>query len=139
MSYNQQYQAVNTNYDNSYSYGFQQAQNKANRRSKLITIGSVVGVLALIAIGVGVGVGVSKSHKSSTKSAATTTSSNSSAVQQTDPHDPSSFVKNSALKQSFYGMAYTPYGSQLPNCNNSLGVYCFFPVTSGLNVVLQRT
>jgi ABC-type oligopeptide transport system substrate-binding subunit len=139
MSYNQQYQAVNTNYDNSYSYGFQQAQNKANRRSKLITIGSVVGVLALIAIGVGVGVGVSKSHKSSTKSAATTTSSNSSAVQQTDPHDPSSFVKNPALKQSFYGMAYTPYGSQLPNCNNSLGVYCFFPVTSGLNVVLQRT
>ncbi|KAJ7904780.1 glycoside hydrolase [Mycena olivaceomarginata] len=120
MSYNQQYQAVNTNYDNSYSYGFQQAQNKANRRSKLITIGSVVGVLALIAIGVGVGVGVSKSHKSSTKSAATTMSSNSSAVQQTDPHDPSSFVKNSALKQSFYGMAYTPYGSQLPNCNNSL-------------------
>jgi len=41
-------------------------------------------------------------------------------VQQSNPGDPSSFIKNPALKQSFYGLAYTPYGSQLPTCNNSL-------------------
>ena len=43
------------------------------------------------------------------------------AVNQTNPNDPSTFVKNPALKHSFYGLAYTPEGSQLPNCGNSLG------------------
>jgi hypothetical protein len=87
----------------------------------------VVGVVLLIVIGVGVGVGVSKSHKSSPKSAAAAGSSSNSSgvVQQTNPNDPSSFVKNPALKQAFYGLAYTPYGSQLPTCNNSLGACCF--------------
>jgi hypothetical protein len=35
--------------------------------------------------------------------------------------DPSSFAKDPALAQSFYGIAYTPEGSQMPNCGNSLG------------------
>ncbi|KAJ7094532.1 glycoside hydrolase [Mycena belliarum] len=113
---NTQYQAVD-NYSNVLQ------QNKAqNRRSKWIVIGSILGVVALIAVGVGVGVSVSKHNKSSPKSAAVSNSgSNSSGVvPQTDPNDPSTFVKNPALKQSFYGLAYTPYGSQLPTCNNSL-------------------
>ncbi|KAF7352567.1 Glycoside hydrolase family 17 protein [Mycena venus] len=127
---NTQYQAVDTGASgysyanpNSYSYNVAQEQKRQNQRSKWIVIASVAGVLALIAIGVGVGVGVAKSHKNSNTKSAAASSSNSNTsgvVQQTDPNDPSSFVKNPALKQSFYGMAYTPYGSQLPNCNNSL-------------------
>ncbi|KIJ13496.1 glycoside hydrolase family 17 protein [Paxillus involutus ATCC 200175] len=38
----------------------------------------------------------------------------------TNPNDPSNFPKNPALKQSFYGIAYTPLGSQLPDCGSSL-------------------
>ncbi|KAJ7167457.1 glycoside hydrolase [Mycena filopes] len=120
-----QYAAVD-DYNNNYSHTLAQQQKAASRRSKMIVIGSVVVLAVLIAIGVGVGVSVSKNHKGSTKSAAASSSSSNSAsnssgvVQQSDPSDPSTFVKNPALKQSFYGLAYTPYGSQLPTCNNSL-------------------
>ncbi|KAG6819527.1 hypothetical protein H0H93_011030 [Arthromyces matolae] len=90
-----------------------------NKRSKLIVIGSVAVLAIIIIVGVVVGVLVAKNHKSSSSSSSSS-SSNSSAVSQTDPNDPSTFVKNSALHQSFYGLAYTPAGSQLPDCGNSL-------------------
>lgn len=64
---------------------------------------------------VGAAVGVSLSKKKSSNSG-----SNSNAVKQTDPNDPSTFEKDSKLKQSFYGLAYTPEGSQLPNCGAKL-------------------
>ncbi|KAF8195620.1 glycoside hydrolase superfamily [Mycena galopus ATCC 62051] len=120
---NTQYQAVDnygTTQPSSYAYDMEQSRKAQDRRSKMITIGSVVGVLLLIAIGVGVGVGVSKSHKSSGSSSALASSNSSGVVSQTNPNDPSTFVKDPALKQSFYGIAYTPYGSQLPTCNNTL-------------------
>ncbi|KAJ6628915.1 glycoside hydrolase superfamily [Mycena sp. CBHHK59/15] len=114
------YQSVNDSHVNVFEHNKSQ-----NRRSKWIVIGSVVGLLALIAVGVGVGVTLAHKNKSSssTKSSSATNSnsgSNSSGVTQTDPNDPSTFVKNPALKQAFYGLAYTPYGSQLPNCGNNL-------------------
>ncbi|KAJ7180355.1 glycoside hydrolase [Mycena crocata] len=119
---NTEYHSVdNYNYSNNYNNVLE--QNKArNRRSKWIVIASVVGLVVLIAIGVGVGVSVAKKNKGNPTSAASSNGASSSTgtVQQTDPNDPSTFVKNSALKQSFYGLAYTPYGSQLPTCNNSL-------------------
>ncbi|KAG6910846.1 hypothetical protein DXG01_007161 [Tephrocybe rancida] len=90
-----------------------------NKRSRLIVIGSVAALIILIIIGVVVGVVVSKNHKSSPSSSGSH-SGNSSGVVQTDPNDPSTFVKNSDLHQSFYGMAYTPEGSQLPGCGNNL-------------------
>ncbi|KAJ7490296.1 glycoside hydrolase [Mycena galericulata] len=112
---NTQYHAVNS-YTNVLN-----TQKAQSRRSKYIVIGSVIGILALIAIGVGVGVTVSKNHKSSSKSAALSSSnSNGSVVSQTDPNDPSTFVKNASWHQAFYGIAYTPEGSQLPQCGNSL-------------------
>ncbi|KAJ7044599.1 glycoside hydrolase [Mycena alexandri] len=122
-----QYAAVD-DYNNNYSHNLASQRKAGNRRSKMIIIGSVVVLAVLIAIGVGVGVSVSKNHKASSKSAISSSSSSSSAstsnssgvVQQTDPNDPSTFIKNSALKQAFYGLAYTPYGSQLPTCNNTL-------------------
>ncbi|KAH8117942.1 glycoside hydrolase family 17 protein [Phellopilus nigrolimitatus] len=58
--------------------------------------------------------------KKSSSASNLSNSNPNSTVQQTNPNDPSTFVKNSALKQSFYGMAYTPEGSQLPECGNSL-------------------
>ncbi|KAH7884397.1 glycoside hydrolase family 17 protein [Phlebopus sp. FC_14] len=76
----------------------------SSKRSKWIVIGSAVTLVVLIAVGVALGVTLSKKN-----------SSNSSST------DPSNFQKNSALKHSFYGIAYTPLGSQLPDCGNSLG------------------
>lgn len=76
-------------------------------------VGSLLGVFLLIIAGVAVGVGVSKSHKSKSSSVA--------AVKQTNPDDPSTFEKNSALVNSFYGIAYTPEGVQLPDCGAKLG------------------
>jgi exo-beta-1,3-glucanase (GH17 family) len=105
---------------NFYEYGGSQdnrwleKQQAAKKRSKWIVIGSIVALVGLIAVGVGVGVGVSKSHKSSSSS------SSSNVVTQSNPNDPSSFEKNPALKQSFYGLAYTPEGVQLPNCGAKL-------------------
>jgi exo-beta-1,3-glucanase (GH17 family) len=102
-------------------------------RRKWIITGCLIGLLAIIAIGVGVGVGVSKNNsnnsaKTSGSTAGTTSSSNSTSSNstssgdpaQTNPNDPSSFEKDPNLHQSLYGLAYTPAGSQLPNCTNSL-------------------
>lgn len=89
------------------------------KRSKMIVIGSVIGVAVLIVVAVVVGVLVSKNNKPS-KPSSSSASPSSPPVTQTDPNDPSTFVKNPALHQSFYGLAYTPAGSQLPNCGNNL-------------------
>ena len=37
-------------------------------------------------------------------------------MQQTDPNDPSTFKKDDRLKQSFYGLAYSPNGVIYPDC-----------------------
>ncbi|KAI1796969.1 glycoside hydrolase superfamily [Ganoderma leucocontextum] len=87
----------------------------ATRRTKLI--GGLVAVIAIVAIGVGVGVGVANSHKSSSN---TSSGSSSATVNQTNPNDPSTFVRDSRLIKSFWGIAYTPEGSQYPDCGNKL-------------------
>jgi exo-beta-1,3-glucanase (GH17 family) len=90
----------------------------------LTVIGSIVALVVLIAVGVGVGVSVAKNHpKSSSKSASSSGSGSQPGPEdpkQTDPNDPSTFEKDSRFHQSFYGLAYTPEGSQLPDCGNSL-------------------
>lgn len=87
---------------------------QASKRSRWIVIGSVITLVVLIAVGVALGVTLSK------KSSNNSSSSSSSAPVGTNPNDPSNFQKNPALKQSFYGVAYTPLGSQLPECGNNL-------------------
>lgn len=91
-------------------------------------IGTLVAVVALIVVGVAVGVTLAKKNSGSSSSSTTSgsgkgsdTTSPSGTVNQTDPNDPSSFVKDPRLKHSFYALAYTPEGSQLPQCGNSLG------------------
>ncbi|KAH9949946.1 glycoside hydrolase [Amylocystis lapponica] len=85
-------------------------QQAGSRKSKCIVVGSIVTLLILIGAGVGVGIGLTR-HSSS---AATSKSGKSSS------NDPSSFALDPNLFHSFYGMAYTPSNSQLPDCGNSL-------------------
>lgn len=80
---------------------------------------------------------VAKNHKSTS-----TSKSSSSVVDQTDASDPSSFVLDTRLKKSFYGIAYTPEGSQLPDCGNSLGAFPPRPrrrYHNPLTVALEQT
>lgn len=101
---------------------FLDKEKARTRRSRWIVIGSIIGLIAIIAIGVGVGVTVSKKNSSSKSSSGSSSSNDSAgAPKQQDPNDPSTFVKDDNLKHSFYGLAYTPEGSQLPDCGNSLG------------------
>ena len=67
----------------------------------------------------GVGVGISQLNKNS--SSGSKSGGLSGTVPQTDPNDPSTFIKDDQLKKSFYGMAYTPENSLYPECGNSLG------------------
>jgi len=92
-------------------------------RRKWIILG-VIGFLAIVGIAVGVGVAVSHNKSSSSNRSSTSSGSgsttNGSVVPQTNPNDPSTFIKDSRLKQSFWGMAYSPVGSILPNCSSTL-------------------
>ncbi|KZT19017.1 glycoside hydrolase family 17 protein [Neolentinus lepideus HHB14362 ss-1] len=109
------YSDIDAPYNQSGNSNWLEKQESRGKRSRWIVIGSVLGLVGLIAIGVALGVTLSK--KSSSK---TSSSSTSGVVNQTDPNDPSTFEKNPNLHQSFYGIAYTPEGSQYPACGNSL-------------------
>jgi len=86
---------------------------------------AITGVLILVIIvaaSVSVGVVVSRRNSSTPNpSSSSSNLTNPGAVSQTDPNDPSTFVKSPNLHQAFYGIAYTPMGSQLPDCGNNLG------------------
>jgi exo-beta-1,3-glucanase (GH17 family) len=116
--------AMERNYANieaSRSNQWLEKQQSGSKRSKWMVIGSALALVGLIVIGVVVGIVVSKNAKKSGSGSTSKGSSNGpSVVTQSDPNDPSTFQKDSRLKQSFYGMAYTPDGSQLPQCGNSL-------------------
>ncbi|TFK71748.1 glycoside hydrolase [Pluteus cervinus] len=107
------------------------------RRSMWITIGAGVVLLALIGIGVGVGVSVAKKNSSPKSAVANgnagastdgssggSTSGGSNAPSDggtvADPNDPSNFSKDARLHKSFYGLAYTPDGSIMPDCGATL-------------------
>ncbi|KAK0491089.1 glycoside hydrolase family 17 protein [Armillaria novae-zelandiae] len=142
MADNTQYESVGSGLN----YSLEKNKRRSNR-SKWIVLGSIITLLALIAIGVGVGVSVSNKNKnknnndlsssSSSSSGSNSTDSSSSDAnppKQTDPNDPSTFVKDPNLKQSFYGMAYTPEGSLLPDCGNTLNA-----VINDIQVMSQLT
>lgn len=101
-------------------------------------MGSLLAI-GLIIIGVVVGVVVSKTKKNNLAASGSSSSSSSSSLPQSNPNDPSSFTKNPAFFPSFYGMAYTPVGSQLPNCGNTQGTFSPHPlfdtVIDGLRVL----
>ena len=57
-------------------------------------------------------------------------------VPQTDPNDPSTFVKDSRLKQVFYGLAYTPSGAIPPNCTSTLSTSSPLTIFSFLSLTV---
>ncbi|OCH93041.1 glycoside hydrolase [Obba rivulosa] len=98
-------------------------QQSRSKRSRCIVVTALIGLVILVAAGVIVGVLLSRKHSSSSSSSSAngaTTVGPSGVVNQTNPNDPSTFVRDARLKHSFYGLAYTPAGSQLPECGNSL-------------------
>ena len=42
-------------------------------------------------------------------------------VSWSNDNDPSTFEKDSNLKNAFWAVAYTPFGSQIPDCGSNLG------------------
>jgi hypothetical protein len=90
-------------------------------------IGSTIALAVLIAVGVALGVVLSKNNDSSQGSGNSTQandngSGSNNSNNSSDSNDPSVFAKDPRLHKSLYGMAYTPEGSLMPNCGNSLGV-----------------
>jgi len=83
-------------------------KSRGNRKKWIFGGLAVVGIL--VVAGIIAGVVVSQTHTSSPSSSSNTAISG----------DPSRFEKDSRLKQSFYGIAYTPENSIYPNCNINL-------------------
>ncbi|KAK4698850.1 hypothetical protein P7C70_g7419, partial [Phenoliferia sp. Uapishka_3] len=115
----------------------------------------IIGGIALVvvAIVVGVAVGVVESRKSTSNNAAsssgdtgnsTSTSTTTGAtleyisgtakVVKSNPKDPSDFEKDSKLHNVFYGMAYTPFNAQAPECGATLA-----NVTEDIQLLSQLT
>lgn len=91
----------------------EKSPNKSKKIRWLIIV--TLGLAILGAVAAGIAVSVSKKTSGSNSNDSTTTG----VVNETDG-DPSKFEKDPRLIQSFYGIAYTPEGSQLPDCGNSL-------------------
>ncbi|KAF8589447.1 glycoside hydrolase family 17 protein [Ramaria rubella] len=121
-----------SNLDASGSNLWQEKEKSRSRRSKWIVIGSLVALALLIGVGVGVGVSVAKNSKKNSSS--NNADSNGAGVVQSDPNDPSNFSKDPRLHQSFYGIAYTPAGAQLPECGATLA-----NVTEDIQLLSQLT
>ncbi|KAJ6520911.1 glycoside hydrolase family 17 protein [Mycena vulgaris] len=107
----QDYSSGTTPHNNAW---LEKSATRSKGRPKWMIIGAV-GLLGLIAAGVALGIVLSKKSSSSSSSSSSSASSKTSSSS-----DPSSFTKDPALIKSFYGIAYTPEGSQLPDCGNSL-------------------
>ncbi|EKM80404.1 hypothetical protein AGABI1DRAFT_113592 [Agaricus bisporus var. burnettii JB137-S8] len=107
------------------SGGMAQALEKEKSRRKRsiwIVVASVVGILVLVAVAVIAWYFSTHKNNGSNGSGGNPGKSGDSTGNNTpnDGSDPSIFELDSRLHKSFYGMAYTPEGSQLPNCGNSL-------------------
>ncbi|KAJ8072920.1 hypothetical protein PM082_016480 [Marasmius tenuissimus] len=83
------------------------------KRSKLLIMGGIALLVVIIVVAVVAGVLASRKNGGSS-------SSSSSSGATADPNNAANFQKDSKLKKSFYGIAYTPTGSLLPECGNKL-------------------
>jgi hypothetical protein len=72
-----------------------------------------------VALGIFFGIRDSKSVSVALSNDTDINTSTAGAVQQLGS-DPSQFVKNTTLKQSFYGIAYTMMDALYPDCNEGL-------------------
>lgn len=98
------------------------------------------GLSALVIAGVAGGIAAWKVSQNNSKaggSGVSSTSKGGTPNPETDRvpgSDPSKFVKDSRLKQSFYGIAYTPQNVQLPNCGATQD-----NVTQEIQIISQLT
>ncbi|TFK33229.1 glycoside hydrolase superfamily [Crucibulum laeve] len=99
-----------------------ESEQRKSKRSRWIFVAAIVGLILIIIIAVVVGVVVSHNKKGSGSSSSSPSSSSGGSKGNTSTNlgDPSNFAKDSNLHRSFYGLAYTPEGSQLPDCGNTL-------------------
>jgi len=97
-------------------------QQSSGRKSKILLVSALLGLLALIAVGVGVGVSISNKNraKSNGNTSNNSNGNGSNPVQQSDPNDPSTFEKDPRLIQSFYGLAYSPNGVIYPQARRCI-------------------
>jgi exo-beta-1,3-glucanase (GH17 family) len=94
-------------------------EQRRKKRAKFIVIGSIIALVVIIAVAVAVGVVVSNNSKKSNSSGGGSGSASSNSGSGSSG-DPSNFPKDSKLKKSFYGMAYTPVGALPPDCGAKL-------------------
>ncbi|KAG5342314.1 hypothetical protein C0989_003444 [Termitomyces sp. Mn162] len=123
--------AANSGYIFKGSDEYTSQEGKRRRQHSLFVkvLAVIIILLILLVVGVVVGVVVSKnkSQNSATLSSSTSSSGGKSTTGQATgitngSNDPSVFEKDPNLHKSFYGMAYTPEGSMMPNCSNSLAI-----------------
>jgi exo-beta-1,3-glucanase (GH17 family) len=115
--------------------GIESAQSAAYAgriRRKWLFFGAALLFIGLNCVGVGVAIMMVRARRAQTATSsenAGSTAGPPNSLQSNEnmldnqtitSNDPSVFEKDSRLKRSFYGLAYTPEGSQLPECGNSL-------------------
>ncbi|KAL8292117.1 hypothetical protein RQP46_001583 [Phenoliferia psychrophenolica] len=112
-----------------------------------VTTWIVIAVGVLIVAGVAAGVAIWQEDKKTGSAGESSGSSSSSAtssslqyipgtagVVKSDPSDPSNFEKDPSLHNVFYGLAYTPYLTQAPECGATLA-----NVTEDIQLLSQLT
>jgi len=96
------------------------------------------GLVVLVVAGVGGGIAgwkISQNNNStSSRSSSSTGGTPNPETDSTVGPDPSVFVKDDRLKQSFYGIAYTPQNVQLPSCGATQD-----SVTQEIQIISQLT
>lgn len=80
---------------------------------------SVITLLIILGVVLGVSFGTRSTKSSGTDTPSGNNTINTAVVQQTG-NDPSQFTKDTKLKQSFYGVAYTMMDALYPDCNEGL-------------------
>ncbi|KAF8638484.1 hypothetical protein AX17_002173 [Amanita inopinata Kibby_2008] len=104
------------------------------KRKRWIAFSVLATLIMLAIVGIVVGVTVAKKKENNRASTGNQAASGTSPTSNqgngnnkppiggnpTNGNDPSVFPKDPNFHRSFYGMAYTPEGSQLPDCQNSL-------------------
>ncbi|EAU85332.2 glucan 1,3 beta-glucosidase [Coprinopsis cinerea okayama7 len=103
-----------------FNQSIEERQKRTKKRRWLIA-GIGFTLVGLIIGGIITGAILGRNRKATGGSGVATSKKNGGdVVKQSNPNDPSTFIKDPNLHQSFYGIAYTPADSQLPNCGNSL-------------------
>ncbi|KAK0521971.1 hypothetical protein OC842_006609 [Tilletia horrida] len=101
-----------------YGYDDYGGQEGGGRKSRLWWYIGGIGGLALLIIVIAISVTMAKSKGGNGSSGQS--KGGVTGVTKSDPKDPSKFELDPRLKQSFWGLAYTPANAQYPQCGDTL-------------------